>query len=201
MNARRWTWLAALVVVTCACAKAPPVPTDRFYRLPEPEPATGTRLTEGVISVRAFRADGLRSERALLFSEDPAGVALRQYHYHFWVDSPPRLLQSQLVGFLRGAGAASVVLADGRDGADLVIGGRINRFERSLGGGGTVHVALELRLQRPGEVPLLVRDYAATGNPAGAEPEDAVVAYQRAVTEIFARFVQDASGVLAGAGR
>lgn len=91
-----------VTLMLAACAQ-PPVPVDTFYRLEVPEPAAGRQVFDGVVEVRAFDADGLAAERPLIYSE-PGSPTLRQYNYHFWVESPAVAVQSELADSLR-AGA------------------------------------------------------------------------------------------------
>ncbi len=179
------------------CAKAPPVPADRFYRLADPVVAAGPALAQDALLVRQFRGDGVVSERALAYTETATGTSLEQHHYHFWADAPPRLLQQQMVAFLRNAAAAPIVTDDLEVDAGLVVTGRIRRFERKLAGEPGVRVALELRLDDRRGQPLLVRDYVAEEPAAGASFEDAVAAFDTAVGSIFTGFLADARAVVA----
>lgn len=191
---------AALIVALAlagGCAKAPPVPADRFYRLADPQAAAGEPLSAEPVLVRQFRGDGLLSDRALAYSDTEAGTALEQHHYHFWADAPPRLLQQQLIAYLRAAAASPIVTDDLEVDAALVVSGRLRRFERDLAGDQGVRVALELRLDDAAGQPLLVRDYAADQAAAGAEFEDAVAAFDQAVGAIYARFLDDARAAIA----
>ena len=119
------------------CAKVPPVPVGRFYRLPPVEQETlgvapAKERSAGwlgdVVSVPAFRSDGIHKERALVYTDDPEAVALKRYHYHHWVDSPTRLLAEALALRLRAVGAGRMVLT-GRDSVpDVTVSGRILEF-------------------------------------------------------------------------
>ncbi len=185
-----------LVMLTlAACAKAPPVPPDSFYRLPAPEAkdAVLPPLSKGIISVRPLRSDGLRSERPILFSDDPSNLSLRQHHYHFWVDTPQRLVQRQLIAYLRAVRAAPMVVGEGDVGADMTIGGHIMRFEYSRDGAReTVHLELELRVDRADtERPLLLRAYQADLPVSGTGMVALVQAFDQGLQEIFRAFIDD----------
>ena len=191
---------ALIVALLCAavaggCAKAPPVPADVFFRLPDPRPVAGAQLTDAAIVVRALRADGLRSERALLYVDDAADVTLQQQHYHFWAESPPRLVQAQLIQYLRLAGASPMVIGGTDAPAELVVSGRLRRFERRLSGEQAAVVEIELQLERDGHGLVLVRDYAAEV-PAGEGFDSAIAAFAEALDKIFADFLADARASL-----
>ncbi len=183
------------IVVLAACAKAPPVPPDTFYRLPEPVTGKVTLppLSRGILLVRPLLSDGLRSERPILFSDDPAGLTLRQHHYYFWVDTPQRLVQRQLIAYLRAGHAAPMVVGETDIAADLVVSGRIIRFEYSRGGDhDTAHLELELRVDKAGdERPLLLRDYRADVPVEDGGMDTLVQGFNEGLEQIFTRFTRD----------
>jgi len=185
-----------VILVLAACAKAPPVTPDSFYRLPEPAAVgmSAVPLSQGIMLVRPLLSDGLRSERAILFSDDPRGLVLRQHHYHFWVDTPQRLVQRQLIAYLRARQAAPLVVADSDVPADQVISGHITRFEYSRDGERrTVHLGLELRLDAIGRGrPLLLYDYQEDLPVAGAGMDAVVQTFEQGLAHIFKAFVDDA---------
>lgn len=194
MSARRA--FALLAVLIAACAKAPPVPTDRFYRLPEPDAVAQARLTDGVIAVRGLQADGLYRERAIVYT-DERGIALARHHYHFWIDPPIQLVRRRLVAFLRGAGAADMVLAS-EESADLVVSGRLTSFERVLDDVPRARAGIELALATGDGRILVLREYAAEVEAGGDDVEDSVAALDRALDRIFTEFLADARAAIAG---
>ncbi len=194
-----------LLALLGGCAGPVPVPEDRFYRLATPVPARhlSKPITAKPLIVRPLEAEGLYAERAVIYSEDPGHRVLRQYHYHFWLEAPGRLLQDYVAAYLRAAGLAPQVSAEySSSAADYVVSGRVLRFERLLDGDqARVVVALRLSL-RPaeGEGPLLVREYRAEV-PAAEELSTSVPAFERALDSILAKFVQDAAMAIPGTGR
>lgn len=130
-----------------------PAPPDFFYQLGAPSGAAriaGTSTDPRVesIVVRDLRSDGLRQERALLYSRDPAGLAMERFHYDFWADSPPDLIKTYLVRSLREAGLARRISGDpvGRR-PDLEIGGRLLHFEQIRAPERPTEILVELELQ------------------------------------------------------
>ncbi len=182
-----------------ACSPAPPIPNDHFYGLPEPEVGASPFQIDGIILVRSFEADGLHMERAILFSEDSQGLELQQHHYHFWQDAPPRLLQHQLVAFLRASAAARMVVTDPEVDPELAISGRLFRWQRQLNEAEvTARVALELRLDRIGQPqPLLVQSYSADVLAPGDSVRDSIGAFERAANQVFTQFLEQAGELVA----
>ena len=184
---KQYCRLGFALFVLSACSPAPPVPDDHYYGLPDPIGNAAQLAPDGIILVHSFEANGLHRERAVIFSEDEQGLELRQHHYHFWQDAPPRLLQHQLVALLRTGSAARMVVSDPEIEADLTISGRVVRWERQLGvAETTARVALELRLDRgESRQPVLVRTYSADVAAGGIEVRDSIGAFARA-TNLYA---------------
>jgi ABC-type uncharacterized transport system auxiliary subunit len=179
-----------LALALAACAKAPPVPTDRYYRLSEPTIHTSERLwPDRIIAIAPFSGDGLQHDRAIAYSRNDDG-ALQQYHYHFWLDSPTKLLQQHLADYLRASGVGRTVT---KVDADIIIFGRVKRFERSIDDNDYRSVvAVQVRVDNStGRHPLLIKDYASEITNSGAGMEYAVQAFDQAVTEVLEQFCAD----------
>lgn len=178
------------------CGGAPPVPRDHYYRILVAPPRAGTAvLFPGTVSVAPLDADGLLRERPLLFSPSGEAHEMQQYDYHYWTDPPPHMLQSQLVDYLRGSAVAgSVITSDLRVARDYEVTGRIKRLERLLGGGAPRVVAeIELAMIETADNRLVVvQTYAAEARSEDDSVEASIFALNRAVAEIFGRFVADA---------
>lgn len=189
--------LAALAcIILGGCASTPPPPEDHYYRLLLPGPVSSdTQPLEGSVVVRRVRAEGTLGDRAISYSADAANV-LNQYHYHFWYEPPTLLLQHFAVDYLRAAGLApQVLLPDLGVGATHEVVGRIRRFEH-LRGAGTVHVSLELGVIRMRDEQLLLLQTYSSVQPVAGEGMAAVAdAFNTAVSEVYARFVEEARQV------
>lgn len=186
----------AIAVLLPGCASGPGIPETTYYRLPPradaaPLPAP---LFDTPVVVETFLADGLHSDQALLYALDPEGGQLRAYHYQLWVDPPVRMLQRRLMGSLRQAQVAPLVVDRlPAQSAAVRVTGRIERFERvPVGDGWRVSVALGLRADKPGrEGPLMVRRYREDVAVDGGTVADSVQAIGAALDRIFAAFVAD----------
>ena len=189
-----------IVLVLCSCATNAPVPDDHYYKLPWEQVALPqVRLTAGTIFVEQFIADGLYRERALLHTVDKLGIELKQYHYHYWIDSPSRILRDQLIRYLAASNAATSVSAVPVASAVLGIHGIVKGFERrEYDHTDQVFVDLEFRVDKHGkDTPLLMSDYQAQVGVAGPEMNDVVIAFETALSQIFARFLADLHDQLA----
>ena len=99
--------------------------------------------------VQRFTADGLTAQRPLVYGSPESPHQLRQYNYHFWADTPTRMLQELTVDVLRAAGLAErVVTPELRALADYELTGKIKRLEYLRGESSSVAVRIELALNR-----------------------------------------------------
>ncbi len=125
----------ALAGLTGCLGSAPPVPRDHYYRVLVAPPTQGDAsrsasgqsasrqsasrqsaigiMFPGVLSVAPLEADGLLRERPLLFSATGRAHEMQQHDYHYWMDPPPKMLQAQLVDYLRASGLAKAVVTPG----------------------------------------------------------------------------------------
>lgn len=176
-------------VLLTGCSTAPPIPTNSYYRLDiaAPETRLVAPLLEGTLSVQVGAAIPLYRDRALLHSESGAVTTLQRYHYHYWVDTPPHLLQVEMADYLRGAGVADVVVMP-EDSVDAAYRIRldIDRFEHLRGpGGGTVRVGLRVLLTERSSGKLLLQDHLeAEAQVSGNDFAQLAMAYQQAVTKV-----------------
>ena len=170
------------------------VPPDHYYRITVTKPdqrAAGIAFP-GVLSVATFDGDGLVRGRPVLFTTDGHEGTLRQHNYHYWVDSPSRLLQGQLAAYLESSALAdSVVTPEMRVRADYELVGRIIRLERVRGAGPPrVAVKLALSVVRLSDHKLITTNtFSAEVNCIDDSVGAAITAMNQAVGEIFNDFV------------
>lgn len=191
----RRIWIGVMVTGLLGCAATSPVPEDHFYRLQAPQPEQSLEAPRvPLLAVEALDSDGLHRQRALLYSEDPGQRSLKQYHYHFWRDAPPRLVQDYLTAWLRGTGLAGEVV-EGYSGEPDVyrIQGRLWRFEQVTDGAQVrVVVHLELWVRGPGgRAGLFREDYRVGEVVTGTGILATVTAFERALARVGGEFTLD----------
>jgi ABC-type uncharacterized transport system auxiliary subunit len=193
--------LLAILFVTPLLASclgaAPPVPRDHFYRLVVSGPAETSRqaLLPGVLTIEPLQAEGLLHERPLLYSQSGKSHEVQQHDYHYWTDAPTRMLQDQMVAYLRRSGIAeSVVTPEMRIKADYRLAGKAKRLERLIGGGPPrVAVELELVLVRLADGAIVVADsYGIESAAADDSVQASIEALNRATARVFERFLAGA---------
>lgn len=182
----------AATILFISCSVQPPVPEDHYYYLPEAKLEKGAPLVSE-IAVKRFVADGLHSERALLFGKAGKELRLKQYHYHHWTDIPPRMLQEHMITALRNAGAANMVINhDPANRSKYTLSGKIRHFEQHASGRASeIRINIELRLDDEHGKPILLKDYRRIQQAASTAPHDLVTAFGLALTEIYSEFLND----------
>jgi cholesterol transport system auxiliary component len=187
--------LAVGFVLLAGCTP-PTVPDVTYFRLP-PAPASEVESAplfgDLPLVVEVFTADGLYAEQALIYALDPAAETLRSYHYQLWIDPPARLLQRRMVEGLRASKAAPLVTDRLPASTPSVhISGVIRRFDRvKQAGAYRIFVALEIRVERFGNSPMLQQTYRSEVDASGGTLGDTVNAFGSAVDQTFAAFQND----------
>ncbi len=191
---------AAAMVALTACAAAPTVPQDNFYRL-TPKPASdssggqGAMLKNATVEVARFVADGSVSNRPILYSSDTNPNSVSEFNYHFWIESPPTLIKDALVSYMRAAGAAErVVTPEMRVSSDYSVLGRIKRLEIYTGSKYMGVAAFEIGLRRnsDGEL-MMLNEYESMVEAKNHSVGSVITAVEKATEEVFASFIADIS--------
>jgi ABC-type uncharacterized transport system auxiliary subunit len=186
--------LLALAVTACS---QPPVPRDQFYRLSGGSPAQryATPPVEGSLAVNRLRADGLVSQRPILFSTREQPNRLEQHNYHYWVDIPPMMLRDSLLVYLERANlASSVALGDARHRAGCELSANLRRMEHVVASGqpSTAVIEIQFQLERVNDAAILLnRTYRAEQVAAALTLDSTAAAFDQALAALFARLTGD----------
>ncbi|NQW00600.1 MAG: membrane integrity-associated transporter subunit PqiC [Rhodospirillales bacterium] len=190
--------ILSLCLLTVACGSAPPVPEDQYFRLQAvyaAEPMASPALP-GTIEVDRFVADGLTSERPIVYSEAGKPNQVKAYHYQFWTQPPTVMLRDELVSFLRAAKISdSVVTPEMRVKADYALTGKIKHLEQvAMKSGYRTILEIELGLRNPGTGKLLFLDsYRLENDAGGASVAAAVESLNTALSIVYADFLSSIS--------
>ncbi len=189
--------IAACWALTGCLGSTENVPPDHYYRITvnEPDQPAPSVAFPGVLSIATFDGDGLVRGRPVLFTTGGLKGTLRQHNYHYWVDSPSRLLQGQLATYLKNSALAeTVVTPEMRVRADYELVGKILRLERVLGSGPPrVAVELELSVVRLRDHTLVsTNTFSSEVNCVDDSVGAAITAMNQAVGKIFNDFVASA---------
>lgn len=184
--------VVASVVTLAACAQ-PVLPKDQYYRLQvkAPQVVRDKAMFEGTIEVDRFLADGLTAGRPIVYSEAGSEHRLLEYNYHFWTEPPVVMLRNQLIDYLRAARVADMVVSpELRTRPDYRLTAKIKRLEKVVGPKPSAIAELELGLQdeQNGDI-IHLANYRVEVGAKSQSVGDAVIAMNKALTEIYARFV------------
>jgi ABC-type uncharacterized transport system auxiliary subunit len=193
-SGRWWALLAASLLLATGCL-GKPAPRERTFRLAlAPPDRLAAPIFSGILEVDRLRAHAVARRTALVYVEDASATELRTSSTEHWADSPTLLVQREMAAYLHSAGVADRVLTPelGIE-PDYRLSGDIVRFEERRGGG-PPQVVVELSLVVSDErrrAILLQRSYREERDAQGLDAEDAVRAYDAALSGILARFVAD----------
>lgn len=189
--------ITASLLALSACGSTPTVPQDNFYRInPTPQSSKqGGLLKDATVEIARFVADGSVSNRPILYSSDKNPNSVSEYHYHFWIESPPILVKDALVSYMRAAGVANrVVTPQMRVSPDYSVLGRIKRLEIYTGAKHFGVAAFEIGLRRDIDGELIVlKEYEAKIVAKNKSVGSAITAIEKAMEQVFASFIADIS--------
>lgn len=196
------TLVVLLLVSLSGCGSMKPLPSDTFYRLKiaplAPASTGGTQWTDNMVRVAKFRGSGVHRERAIAYSETDQ-VVIKQHRYHLWIDSPERMLQNELVSYLRAANVAPAISTSDFSNDGLEIQAQIRQMDHVVvtdGASIVVALALELVKKNAGKSLVLGKEYRESRSISGNDMSAVAVAMSDAVGVILERFVADASAAL-----
>ena len=192
----------ACVIALGGCFGGSPasVPSDHYYRLPQNKPVSvlPAPIIKGTLAIRKFQAHGLYHGRPLLYINSETPLEVHRYHYHHWTESPPQLIQENLLHYFRNKQLADEVtrFQPGRS-TDYSVAGRIVQFERVVQNQRiSVHVRLELELQSTQQQPVFHREYSAIIDVPDKQLHTTVSRYGTALQQIYEAFTQDIQAAL-----
>lgn len=194
--------LLAFVAGSLAACAAPEVPKEQYFRLvAAPGDTHATKPLDGAVEIPPFDADGVMTERPLLFTAD-GGHKLEQRNYAYWTNSPPQMLRDQLVTYLRAAQIAPQVIPSELrvDDVKYTIHGTVRRLEQTANpDGGTIEIELAL-LEKDSDKLILSKVFHVDEKTGSGKIDDAVTALNQGMNDIYRDFVTLVSQRSATAG-
>lgn len=183
------------ILVLAGCQSAPPVPSDKYYRLESIQgDATAAPVLKETLYVAPLHADGPYAERAMLYATADQPRALQQYHYQHWSEPPATLLQEHMRASLDAMAAATHVTdIPSGNGSGFLLTARILRLEKiTTESSAHAVVSLHLALQkRRSSEPLLERSYSSEIKVNDSSQHAYVLACEAGLKNIYAEFLKD----------
>lgn len=190
--------IGLVLLVLGACSASAPVPDDRFYELGPKMPARSSEIyLTGGLSIARIGSDTLRGGRAILYRDALRPLELGRYHYEFWAEKPPQMIQLALLDTLRQSGIADRVQADGRRAHfryQLEL--KVRRFEALINANSTrADVELEAVLRMAGsEGPIWTKIYRQQVDARPGDMHALADAMQQGLEQIFEQLIGDLKG-------
>ncbi len=190
MKTRFRPFFALATVFGIIACTAPQLPKEQYFRLvAAPTDVHAGKPLDGAVEIPPFDADGVMTERPLLFTAD-GGHKLEQRNYAYWTNSPPQMLRDQLITYLRAAQVApQIVPSELRVDAKYVIRGVVRRLEQTANpDGGVIEVELSL-LEKDSDHLIASKVFHVDETTNGSNIDDAVKALNIGMNQIFHDFV------------
>lgn len=191
----RLSLLVPTLALGLAACSSPPLQPDDYFRLEVAPPAAAVAppLLDGLLQVDRLAAEDMTGDRAMHWSDAALPAQIRRLPRLFWSETPPAMIQSQLVRHLQAAGiAADVVAGDLRVAAKYEIRGRLRRFEQVSGPAPHILVDLDLGLTAAsGGNLLFLKNYRVERPFAGTEGDAMARVFSDALAAVFTDFEAD----------
>ncbi|VAW74621.1 hypothetical protein MNBD_GAMMA15-2158 [hydrothermal vent metagenome] len=184
-----------VLLVLGACSTGAPVPEDRFYQLDPGMPAVSPKvILKGGLSIAHIGADPLRGGRAILYRNQNRPLELARYHYEFWAEQPPRMIQRALQDALRQSGIIDRVEIEGqRPHFRYELKVDVRRFESLVGAGRSqadIELEVVLRTTR-NDVPVWTKVYRKQNDAIPGDMHALANAMQQGLEQIFEQLAED----------
>lgn len=184
-----------VVLALVGCQAAPPVPSERYFRLEvAPGDAPARTILSETLHIAPLRAEGPYAERAMLHAPANRPRELQQYHYQLWSEPPALLLQEHMrASFEAMAFAPRVTDIESASGAGYLLNAKVLRLEKITGNGAArAMISLRIALQRKKPFALLLeRSYSAEEVVHDNTQHGYVIASEAGLKKIYARFAED----------
>ncbi len=186
--------LFALTLTGCLGASAPP---ERLFRLSDPAPpgTPAKAAISGTLVVEGFQARGaLARERNILFRDLAEANETQFYPASQWEELPATMIQTTLANCLDRAGLfESVTSRDRRFRPRYALAGTLDQLEQRVAGAcSDALIRVQMSLIDEEDHRMVLRGvYQAAEPVAGSRIDQALPAFDRALTRICAAMVAD----------
>ncbi|MDH5472624.1 MAG: ABC-type transport auxiliary lipoprotein family protein [Gammaproteobacteria bacterium] len=180
-----------LVLQACSFSGSAP-PEEHFYRLAVAgaDSSFAQPLYKNIY-IRPVMADGIYNERAMLYVEDDSPLEVRRYHYHYWITTPARLVQEEFRSYLLSTGITRQLLSQQPGEPELVLAIQLVKFERLVGNGQRVLVALDMDIHQAGQSEAILHKTYRAELPADTTMHDTAAAFGQALGTVFKAISDD----------
>ena len=188
----------SLVIFLTGCGlPSSQVPTDHYYRLPQAQVAKKAEARFERILIRPVQVQGLYHERTILYVEQQSPLEIKRYNYHYWVETPARLVQKHIKRYLKkSAIATTVTTTTSHQQASVEITPIIVGFERVVDGdqfNNLVSLQFEVRYADT-EKELWSKTYKALVESTSSSMHTTAAGFGQALDQIMAQLLSELAG-------
>jgi len=134
-----------MLIVSCSFSGGK-IPADHYYRLAEASVEKNSVFKVNNFLLNPVKVEGLYHERSILYVEESAPLELKRYHYHYWVETPAKLVGKYVQSYLLQTGISNNVSFNVTSHpADIETDITITNFERIIAQG-SVQSLISLRM-------------------------------------------------------
>ena len=179
-------YLSMFFVLSACSLPSSKIPEEHFYRLADPIILKVSTPKFDQLQLANVVASGLYNERAILYRHADKPLALHRYYYHFWLQTPAKLVQDYMSQYLQKSGITKTINTDVNVQPSSTIQTEITRFERVVDKQQiTVDVALNIRFSGTSDI------YSAQVKADTADMHATVAAVSKALSQIMSQFIKD----------
>jgi ABC-type uncharacterized transport system auxiliary subunit len=140
------TLIFCVIAIASCSFSGGQIPADHYYRLPEALVEKNDQFKFDSFLLNPVRVEGLYHERSILYVEKPSPLEVKRYHYHYWVETPAKLIRKYAYSYLSKSGISrKVSLITNSQSADVETDITIVNLERIMDQG-SAQILISLRL-------------------------------------------------------
>lgn len=172
------------------------IPADHYYRLPEAAASKSIASVFKNLKINPVKVEGLYHERSILYVEKLSPLEVKRYHYHYWVETPEKLVHKFARQYLLQSGISQNILNSASHSVpDVEVAMTITHFERIIDHEGA-QILINLNVSVSGNHLLMQefsRPYTAKVKAADNTMHTTVEGFGLALNDIMAAFLKDLS--------
>lgn len=94
-----------LCLISAACSfTGSKIPGDHYYRLPDAKFEKMSSPDIESLLIKPVMVEGLYHERSILYVDHSSPLEMKRYHYHYWVNTPAKIVHQYLFNALDQSG-------------------------------------------------------------------------------------------------
>ncbi len=187
-------FIASILLTACFGGNGN-IPDDHYYRLPELKTSKlPSPLLNGSLRVKKVITHGIYAERTLIYTDKNNELKLTRYHYHHWEKSPAKIIQDNIVQYLKARGVAHKISMHTRESKpDYILEAELVTLHRHVNAGSySAAIAIDFRLFNNSNNSIFINKRYYSNITASSEHlVDTIKAYSQGFQQIYDEFIID----------